>query len=60
MGELAAKLKEARVARGLSQRAAAIAVGISHGRLRDFEKGTTSDGKYEAIPKRDVLERICG
>ncbi|HEY9899190.1 MAG TPA: helix-turn-helix transcriptional regulator [Pantanalinema sp.] len=59
MADLGARLKELREARGLSQRAAAQKLGISHTALRSYEVGRTPDGAYVAIPKRELLIRMA-
>jgi transcriptional regulator with XRE-family HTH domain len=59
VAELGVRLRELRAARGLSQRSAALKLGISHTALRSYEVGRTPDGNYPAIPKRDLLIRMA-
>jgi transcriptional regulator with XRE-family HTH domain len=58
VNELGKLLRELRQAKGLSVRAAAHQLGISHSRLSDFERGSTHGGKFTAVPSRDVLVKM--
>lgn len=59
MIELGKLLRELRQAKGLSVRAAAHQLGLSHSRLSDFERGSTHGGKFTATPGRELLTKVA-